>query len=93
MGNTMSSPRVCIACGAAETPTVELLVNSESPLTLSIKTASLNVVHGLCALLWARPEGAPLRVDLTGCNIGPKGLSVLARAVTDATWRLRAGRR
>ena len=67
-----------------EKPTVEQLVNNaEGPLkiTLTVETAPLAVVHGLCALMWARPKDAPLHVDLTKCQVGADGLLALARGL------------
>ena len=69
-----------------EKPTVEQLVNSEGPLklTLSVDTAPLNLLHGLCALMWVRPKDAPLHIDLTRCKVGAEGLSALARGLSPA---------
>ena len=77
-----------VALVGGEKPTVEQLVNSEGPLTLKIdlekKPVPLGVMHGLCALMWARPKDAPLHVDLSKCKLGAEGLSALARGLTPA---------
>ena len=85
--------------------TAEELRRSTAPLILSFKKRQsalpLQVVHGLCALMWARPEGATLSLDLsstleTGKKggstatelLGAKSLTALARALTPAMTEL-----
>ena len=69
---------------AGEAPTtVEELVRSEGTLALSLKgDARIEVVHGICALLWARSKDAPLSLDLSGRSVGAEGLAALGRAMT-----------
>ena len=49
------------------------------------------VVNGLCALMWARPVGAPLELSFRmargaaqqeGCFLGAEGLATLCKAMT-----------
>ena len=74
--------------------TVEMLVRSEG--TLSLATAiekyhpvPLTAIHGICALFWARPENAPIKLDLSKRNIGTDGLAALARAMSPTVTSLK----
>ena len=78
--------------GYGRPTTVEELVSSEGPIKLSLsdkvgKEVPIDVVHGMCALMWVRPPDAPLALDLKATNlgarrIGPPGLAALSRAMT-----------
>ena len=72
--------------GGGQAVSVEQLVHSEGPLALSLSDEAekvpIGVVHGLCALLWARPKEAPLQLDLSEREVGAEGLLALARAMT-----------
>jgi len=71
-----------------EGATAEGLVRDEMPLKLSLDRSyymqrakvSNSVMHGICAVLWARPWEATLHLDLSYCNVGVEGLVALARA-------------
>mmetsp|Transcript_77278 Transcript_77278/g.153404 ORF Transcript_77278/g.153404 Transcript_77278/m.153404 type:complete len:156 (+) Transcript_77278:280-747(+) len=45
-------------------------------------TVPIEVMHGISALLWARPPSAPLSLNLVKRGIGAEGLVVLGRAMT-----------
>ena len=73
--------------GEKASMSVDELVRSEATLTVSPKGGKedgvpVAVVHGLCALLWARPESAPLCIDLSERALGADGLAALGRAAT-----------
>jgi len=76
---------VAVGDEAVLSATAEELVRSEGALALSLEgngAVPIEVVHGLCALLWARPVEASLSVDLSGRSIGAEGLAALGRAMT-----------
>ena len=62
------------------------IMHSGEPLALSLKESvwavPIKAVHGLCALLWARPREATLSLDLKKKEIGAEGLAALARGMT-----------
>ena len=76
--------------------TAQMLVQSKGTLSLTTtieerEQIPMKVIHGLCALFWARPETAPIQVDLSEREIGAEGLAALGRAMAPTVTSLKLG--
>ena len=71
--------------GKAEgSATIEELVQHKGMLALSLKknSCSMEIMHGICALLWARSKDAPLSLALNEQLVSAECLAALGRAIS-----------